>query len=424
MPDDRGMMRGDDSASVKDDDFTIESHSAPDAFADTPADTTTTAEPVTALVAEGDQDETPETPVEDETPDASQQSESQLGKAEAKAAETPKPKANKTPLTKRTTQLKHEVDALTHAKHKTKAELDAAERRLADLNREITAREAKPAEKAQAEPGKGETAPLAMPKVPNYRDYATDEEHEAALAKYYTDLDAYHIDQQTRLEQRITAGVESRFRSVGDDAAMQAAEERLVTTLESVRKDKADWQEKAEALKEITSSWYDPAAHKEATTPFLSDLAKSRLAMGLADGGELLYWLGSDPDRAQVVADLLPNRPIRDAIVHAPSVLPLLEYFATDEGQRAFEAMKQMHPLRVNQAIGALSVRLTGASSGSPAGAHPITKARPSARPPAGTPGARGSGGAPPGKQSFDDWMAEEDAKDLAKRKQLAGIAG
>ena len=53
MPDDRGMLRPDESASVKDDDFTIESHSDPHAFDAVPADTTAgaEAEPVAKVTA-------------------------------------------------------------------------------------------------------------------------------------------------------------------------------------------------------------------------------------------------------------------------------------------------------------------------------------------------------------------------------------
>lgn len=426
--DGRGMLRPDESASVKDDDFTIESHSHVDAFAETPADTTMEAEPApvvpqqaSAAAPDSEDDGDQGDAVADGAADGSgEQSQSRLGKADA-ATGGVKPRAkNKTSLDKRTQKLKHDVDTLTYQRRE-------AERQLADLNRQIAER--RTAEPAPAEKPKVEAVAAPMPTVPKYRDYATDEEYEGAVAKYHTDLTAWQQGQisaaTTKIRDEITQGVESRFRGAGEEAAARATEQRLLTTLETVRSGKADWAEKAAALKDVTSAWYDPAKHGDAATPFLSDLARTRLAMGLEDGGELLYWLGSDPDRAQAVADLLPNRPIRDAIVHAPSVIDLLDHFATDEGQREFEALKQMHPLRVNQAIGALSARLAGASSGSPARPHPITKAQPSARPPAGTPGARGTG-TPPGSKMppFNDWMAAEDAKELAEKKRAAGIAG
>lgn len=422
MPDDRGMLRPDESASVKDDDFVIESFSNKDAFTPVPEDTTSAdagqvTAPVADVVAEGDETNASAVAEAGALGDEGEQSESRLSKTSTPEAAKGKAKS-KVPLDKRTQKLRHEIDTLTYQRRE-------GERQLADLNRRIQDGQAT---LSRAAPPATETtateADLPQPTLPKYRDYATDEEYETAVGKYHTDLAAWQTDQVRRLEQRITEGVESRFRGAGHEAAANAAEHRLITTLDKVRGGKADWNDKAVALKDITSSWYDPSKHGDATAPFLSDLARTRLSMGLEDGAELLYWLGSDPDRAQVLADLFPTRPIRDALVQASSVLELLDHFSTDEGQREFEALKQMHPIRVNQAIGALSVRLAGASSGSSAASHPITNAHPSARPPAGTPGARGSGAVPGKKPSFENWMAAEDEKDLAARKRAAGIAG
>ena len=425
----------DESARVADDEFVIESFSAKNAFETPPPDTTADRAGASAAVVEDATVvvEEVEAPSPDgETPeDADHISASRLG-AEQRTDQQPPVKPakgkNKVPLKERTVQLKHEVDTLTHQKHRTKSELEADQRRLDDLKREIAASEAKlrggppSADAVTRQPATDEPTP--MPELPDYRKFATDEEYEAAVGKYRTEMSAWHRAENERLERRIAQGVESRFQSDGDARAADASEQRLVATLDKVRTGKLDWNERAAALKDISSSWYDPTKHGDATAPFLSDLARARLSMGLEDGGDLLYWLGEDSDRAQVLADLFPTRPIRDAIVHAPSVLPLLEHFATDEGRAEFEALKQMHPIRVNQAIGALSVRLAGASSGSPAPPHPITKAQPSARPPAGTPGARGTTGpATTTKQSFETWMAEEDAKDQRARERLAGIA-
>ena len=415
------MLRPDETAGVKDDDFVVESFSVKDAFDPPPDDTTERAEvaaPVepeaTAEVDKGEEvAEAAEVLAGDE---GGEVSESRLGKAEASAAVPPKPK-NKVPASKRTADLKREIDSLTFQRRD-------AERHLAELKRQTEAL-ARPAEATIEKPAVAavEDKPIPMPTVPKYREFDTDEAYETAMAKYHADLSAAINDQQTRLERRITEGVESRFRSAGDDAAAEAAERRLVSTLDKVRAGKTDWDARAAGLKEIRSPWYNPDVHRDATAPFLSDLSKSRLSMGLEDGGELLYWLGEDVDRAQALADLFPTRPIRDALVAAPSVIPLLEHFATDDGQREFDELKRMHPLRVNQAIGALSVRLAGASRGSLAVSHSITKALPSARPPAGTPGAQGTtrpaGKAPP----FLDWMKSEDEKELRERKRQAGIA-
>ena len=424
MPDDRGMLRPDESASVKDDDFPTESPSDPHAFDAVPADTTAGAEAepvakVTAPVVEAEDADEAEDAIAAaaDTPIDGQESNSRLGKP-AKAPE-PKPKANKVPLAKRTAQLKHEVDTLTFQRRE-------AERQLTELNRQIAER--KTAAPTAPVAKVVETPAPAMPTVPKYRDFETDEAYEAAIGKYHTDLAAYHQTTlsaaTTKLRDEIAQGVESRFKGAGEEAAFNTAVQRLQDTKAAVIATKPDWDEKRDALVDIQSAWYDPASMGADKTPFLTDVARTLLMDGNAEGGELLYWLGSDPDRAQAVADLLPTRPLRDAIVSAPSVIALLDHFATDAGQREFEALKQMHPIRMNQAIGLLSARLAGASSGSPTVSHPITKARPSARPPAGTPGAR-AGESPPGKMpAFDDWMKAEDAKELAERKRAAGIAG
>lgn len=432
MPEDRGIMRPDDTTGVKDEDFVVESFSVKGAFDPPPNDTTEAvlaaeilAEKIPARVAEpgieGEDEPTPEVDATAVVDEDGHVSESRLSKAEAAVAvvETPKPK-NKVSASKRTADLKREIDTLTFQRRD-------AERHLAELKRQIEATprpEGVPAKPPLAAVAETTDKPILMPRVPKYRDFDTDEAYETAMATYHTELSAAIGDQQTRLERRITEGLEARFRSAGDHAAIEAAERQLVSTLEKVRSGKPDWDVRAGALKDLRSPWYNPDVHHDATAPFLSDLSISRLSMGLEDGGELLYWLGEDVDRAHVLADLFPTRPLRDAIVAAPSVIPLLEHFATDEGQREFEALKRMQdPHRVDQAIGALSVRLAGASRGSPAGTHSITKAHPSARPPVGTPGAQDTTiptGKPP---TFENWMRAEDERELRERKRAAGIA-
>lgn len=433
MPDDRGILRPDETAQVKDEDFVIESYSHKEAFAPVPEDTTLGDERAgPATVAEAVVDERGETataavPAAGEQTDEGESSQSRMGQTAAPAeAVKPKPKKS-TDSHPRTAKLKHEIDTLTYQRRE-------GERQLAELNRQIEGRRAAASRDAVLPtPTKAADAYVPMPTVPKYRDYATDEEYETAVGKYHTDLAAWQTDQQTQLEQRITAGVESRFRGAGDDAAFQQAVERLEATKAKVMASKPDWDEKRAALGSIQSAWYDPASHgPENTTPFLTDLARTLMMQGKDEGAELLYWLGSDPDRAQAVADLHPGvvrmrdgtvySPLRDALVHAPSVLPLLEHFATEDGQREFEALKQMHPLRINQAIGALSVRLAGASSGSPAASHPITKAHPSARPPVGTPGARSIDTGTGKKPDFLTWKIDEDAKEILAQARAIGV--
>ena len=435
MADDRVVrQRPDESASVNDDAFTLDSASHPKAFTEVPADTTVGAvvePPVVEATVDVDGSETAVViadPDDDGHVSASRAT-TEAAQAAAVAAQATHPvKGNKVPLKERTAKLKHEVDTLTHTKHRTRGEVEAAERRLADLTRQIADNETR----LRGTPSKDDPKPVAasatddaelpMPEFPDYRKFATDEEYETARAKFQTDMATWQRADRERLERRLTAGVESRFRDAGAEAQFEAAVKRLETTRDKVAGSKPDWDEKRANLADVQSSWYDPVRHGEAKTPFLSDVARTLLMQGRDEGAELLYWLGEDPDRAQALADLIPTRPMRDALVNAPSVIPLLDHFATEEGRAEFEAMKQMHPIRANQAVGALAVRLAGASSGSSAMSHPITKAQPSARPPAGMPGARGQSGQGTPKRNFADDVLEENAQELMKTARSSGV--
>lgn len=348
------------------------------------------------------------------------------------AAQVAKPgekgkKPNK-PMTVRVDELKKDIDTLTHTKHKTTAEanalretLDTARRELAKVQKEIAdARKgAAPAAAAVAKPAADAAA--AEPELPKYRDFDTDEAYEEALGKWRTASKEWHQKQIDAVRDDLTKGVEARFATEAQKAQQGRELSTLMETLEEVRNSKADWNERVATLKEIRSAWHnDP----DNPTPFLTDLTRSRLFRGDKEGAEVLYWLGEDASRAQRLADLLPNRPLRDALVHAPSVLPLLEHFATDDGAAEFDQLKRMHPIQMLQAVGALYSRLQPAPGGSGSAVHPITKARPSAKPQAGTPDARGaSGGGDAQSGSFDDWMKAEDAKELKERQQLRGVS-
>jgi len=364
--------------------------------------------------------------------------EGQQGKPQAQAQAGKGKKANK-PLTQRVGELKDDIDRLTHEKHKTAAEKDRAAAELANTRAELAKvqkeiADAKAAGTAAAPPA-DKAKPTAAaedvePEIPDYRKFDTDEAFEAAMADYRTKHREWHNRQMdaaiNKAKKDITEGVETRFKNNDAEAAQAAANTRMATTLTEVRASKPDWNEKRDALKDIQSAWYDPKTHGDVTTPFLADLAQSRMMAGNKDGAELLYWLGSDKARAQRLADLLPSRPLRDAIVRAPSVQALLEHFATEEGAEQFNSLRRMPPQDVFLAVGALSARLESAPGGPDTTVHRITNARPSTSPRVGSPGARagsGGGSTAANSNSFDDWMAAEDAKEEADRKRLAGIA-
>ena len=403
-------------ASDSDSDFVVESYSAP--FAPAPDDTTVRA----SVAAPPEPVSTPETPAE--TPAEPDHDEPPASQVSALATETPPAvasapstsvKGKKGPtLAERNAQLRREVDRSTY-------ELRETQRRIADAKRELDTfshprAEAKPEVKAEA------PAETPMPAHPKYKDYETDEAYETAVAAWHTAISTWQTSRESAVEARITKGLDARFESERGDAETRRQQATIAARLETARAKYPDWSEKSEALKGLVSSWYNPADHGDAAAPFLSDLAMSLMAQDNAEGADLLYFLGEDPDRAQVLADLVPSRALRDALVSTPSVLPLLEHFATDDGAKAFEALARMQPIRCIAAVGALSARLAAAPRDSASAAHSITKAVPPAKSPVGAPGARGAAPAGP-LAPFEEWMAHEDAKELAKRKQMAGIA-
>jgi len=407
-----------------DDGFTHESASV--LFTPPPIDTTVGAEsaaeapPVEAVAIDVVSDAEPPSDEQAEPPisDPSQES------ASLDTAPAPKSQKKKGPtLSERTAALKKDVDTLTYQKHQTQREMDEAAARLASMRAEVADLEAKrtgPAAPTQPVPAvTASDAVGPMPEHPKYRDFATDEEYETAVGQWRTDTATWQTARETALEQRITGGIDSRLTAAQRAEAARHADTALAQRIDAARAKYPDWAAKTAALQRLRSAWYDPAAHGAgSTTPFLSDLAQHHDT----DGAELLPWLGSDPARAQVLADLRPTRPLRDALVLAPSLLPLLDFFVTPDGARAFEELKGMHPIRMNHALGTLSARLMAASRGSAPAAHAMTQAVPPAKPPVGMPGARGAG-APAATQSFDDWYEAENRRELAERKRLAGIS-
>lgn len=417
-----------------DDGFVMESASVP--FTAAPDDTTQRAQtPPPAAPApaadtktetETDTDTDTETESEEQTPPPATDVESASA---ATSATKPAQKKKGPSLAERNAELRKKIDQSTYEWRETQRRIDAAKRELAEIEQRRTAAGAPPADgvtKPESKVDKpGQPAATAgdalppMPEHPKYRDFNTDEEYEAAIAKWRTDLATWQTQQAQALKSEITKGLESRLESERTAAQAAEAQNAFVQRLQKAREAKPDWNEKAETLKDLRSSWYDPTKHGQTPTPFLSDVAASH-----EDGPELLYWLGSDPVRAQVLADLLPTRPLRDAIVHAPSAIQLFDHFATPEGAKTFDELKRMPPVRMHQAIGALSARLAAASSGSAAAAHhPITSAVPPAKPPGGSPGARGSAPAQSNPKTFDSWMAEEDERERKDRLQRAGVS-
>lgn len=337
--------------------------------------------------------------------------------APAKGAAAPaadgKGKPNR--MERRVQERQRDLDRITYEFRETERKLEEKRKELTGLTG-LTGSAPKPAT--------ADAASTQLPKVPQYRDFDTDEAYNTAMAKYEADVAKVIEARETAARSTVEATVTERETQAVQEAAIRTIGE----TVERAKTRYPDWSEKAGALQGVRSSWFTPdpvkLPHVQTGTPFLSDLVQTLMAEGHDEGADLIPFLGSDLERAQILADLEPTKAIRDALVlDPPAVQPLLEYFSTDAGQDHFEELRRMHPLRVARAIGQLSARLEAASSGSaPTVVPPITSAKPAGRPPAGEP-SRGAAPAPGAKKPFLDWMAEEDAKELAKKKELAGIS-
>jgi len=410
---DENAAAPDQSPEVKDSDFTIESASAPLEAA--PDDTTVRDTPQHQQPVPDDE----QPPADDEKSAAAAKADAGAKPEGAKPAAGAKAPKKKPGLEDRERELRARVDRATYELRETERKIEEKRRELQSAGKPA---DAKPAADAPA----AKPAATEMPEPPNYRDFDTDEAYEAAKVQWRKDVATWQAARETSLKDDITKGVDARF---SQQDQVQAETRRLQTvgrTIETVKAKYQDWDEKREALADIQSSWYEAGKHGTVTTPFLSDLSFCLLAEENPEGGELLYFLGSDPARAQVLADLQPSRALRDALVSQESILPLLEHFATDAGQQEFDQLRRMpNPVRCIAAVGALSARLAAAPRGSAPAAHTVTKAQPSVKPPVGAPGARGAERPNAAKPvPFEQWMADEDAKEAAERNRLLGIAG
>lgn len=415
------------SADAADGGWTSESHSALEAVSDIPIDTTAqksgvaTAASVASVDGDAaDDDAIASGDVHDDGADSTAQAETT---AAAKTAAKPK----KGTIERRQAALTKEINTLTHTRATTAKEVEDNQRELVRLRGERAALEADIAAKkppvAGAKAVPTAAVPGAAPVRPKMADFDDLTKFDEALGQWETDLTAYQATREQALRDDITKGVDSRLGTEAQERDRQAHYERLGEKLKTGKAARPDWDATATAFKavDLRSSWHDPTKHGN-PTPFLSDVTQHA-----EDPAEVLYWTmklaTEDPDRAQRVADLLPTKELRDAVIMAPSPVALLEHFSTEEGAAEFEHLKGMHPVRLYQAVGALSATLLAASSG-PAGATPppITQAHPSAKPPAGTPRARDAGTATPNAPFvFEKWMAEEDAKEAAARKSAVG---
>ena len=275
---------------------------------------------------------------------------------------------------------------------------------------------------ASAAPAAPVAAPVAVaeparPARPKLDDFETEEAFHAAVDEWHrNELKADRAAHNAEITKQVT---ESRERERQEESLQAQVAERN-HAIEEAREAHPDWDEKSENLKDMRSSWYDPKKHGKATTPFLSDLASNTAGQT----GDVLYWLSDHPEQTQVLADLQPTRPLRDAVVMSSAPLVLLEYFATDDGRNAFESLRRLrNPIDTIRQVGFLEASLVAASNvRGPAPDHPVSHAAPPVQPPVGTPGARAQ--APdPSALDFETRMARDDkAEDDAKYRLAGGV--
>lgn len=312
------------------------------------------------------------------------------------------------------------IDELYGQTKQKDRDLEGATGRITALEAEIRALKTAPVKPAEPDAttiaaAAAETARKAaedaMPDPPRYVDYDSDEDYNKAVATWKTSVGAWTTKREARLREEINTGVDRKLseREQAENARQRDA--AIIGKIETMRQAHPDFLEKVEANAEV---------FKQIKHPFLHDLI-----INTPDGGEFLYDLADDPDVALALGSLpLPTRPLADAVRSTPAARQIMKYFATDEGRDAFMHLRTLHPIAVLREVGKLEARLESADRGSDTGARrPISNAVPPARPPVGSPRARapqGSSGPPP---PFEDWMAEEDAKEVAERRRQAGVA-
>ena len=421
-PDDVG---GHPASTAGESEWLSESHSVMDAVAETPADTTVHLKDSAASVVEGEDGRSAEDRVEvSPTPSDDVESYSAATVAErvAGGATPSKKKDEKHAPATRKKSIQAEIDDLTYRRETLRRETETEEARLRTLRTSVAPSEVAAKPGATVDETKGALGNDPRPARPKYKDFDDLEKFDDATAQWEADDVAWMTRREARLRSEIEQGFDARLKSADADRFAEQADRDLSARVRSGKKAFEDFDAKVAHVKDLRSSWYRADRHGDALTPFLSDVTANG-----QNPAAVLYLLGSlaaaEPEKAQQLADLLPTRPIRDAILASSSPEVLLEHFASDEGGEEFDTIKGMPPARQIMALGALEARLADASDRGPsAGAPaPITGASPSAKPPVGSPRARA--GDPANKPFvFDEWMRDEDAKELEERKKLLGV--
>jgi hypothetical protein len=315
------------------------------------------------------------------------------------------------------------IDELTGKKGQAERELSAANGRVADLERRLANLETRPASAAQPAEQERPAAraaapaaadPLALPDPPKYVDFDTDAAYTAAVAQWRTDTNAVLVAREAKIKADVSAEVDGRFAAKSVEEQSRAAEAQVLGRIGQIAVAHPDFPELMQANAQVF------AAITREKAPFIHDIITNT-----ADGGELFYDLAKDPEVALALAELpIPTRPLADAVRSSPAARALMNHFATDAGREDFLRLRQLHPVRVLAEVGKLEHVLETADSGSVKSApRPITNAVPPARPPVGSPRARDPQAPGSSHTPFDQWMADEDARELAERRARVGAS-
>lgn len=260
--------------------------------------------------------------------------------------------------------LQAEINAATRRKHEALRAAEEAEARAARAMRETV----------KPEPVKTESpAPDGEATEPDWDEY---ESRGEAFTKWAKDHAAW-VERRTstrameEARQAAREVAEQRIREEAERAAQSADAARYSARLANIEEKYPDFQEV------VAANLADEAATP--ATPFIEEVVRKHPM-----GPELLYHLARHPSEAQVLAAFTQHgvpRPLYDAVRTSPDPVPLLSFLANH--QDAYERFQRLDPPSQLLALGQLreQLRATGANTGSPVPARPVTAAKPPIRP-------------------------------------------
>ena len=260
-------------------------------------------------------------------------------------------------------------------------------------------------------------APPSRPVHPEWGDFDTEDDYKTATAKWDTDMAQWQAAQTKADEARVEHGIDERFAQRDQARAatehQRALHSHVATALEQAKQAHPGWNptDAQAEMAEVRSPFVDEKDPNP--TPFLHDVA-----LHSRDTGELLHYFATELDDFRSLADLLPTRELRDAVITSSAPLLVMKHFATDDGRQDFDRLKGLP--QPAEMLGVLIARLEDAESrgSSPVVRHSSTSVRPPAKPPAGAPRARPAAAPDPSKEPWDQMVARENEEENERIRQ------